>query len=150
MSGEPRLSSAMTAFPHSVDASASLADAVELMRKHQVRHLPVTARGALTGVVTERDIKFRLGTDSTYPHDHDLKVRDAMIEDCYVVDVATPLHTVLRQMAARRLGSAIVTRRGKLAGVLTATDACRLLADYLEGAPIGESDEEDGGEWTAP
>jgi acetoin utilization protein AcuB len=55
-----------------------------------------------------------------------------MVKDCYVVDIATPLAAVLRHMAAERIGSAVVTRKGKLAGVFTANDACRAFADYLE------------------
>jgi hypothetical protein len=34
-------------------------------------------------------------------------------------------------MAARHIGSAIIMRRGKLAGVLTVVDVCRILSDYL-------------------
>lgn len=146
MSYEPQLKSAMTPFPYSVDEDAPVADAAEFLRKHKIRHLPVTARGALRGVVTDRDIKLMLGPDFAYPDARELKVRDVMVENCYVVDIDTPLRAVLRQMSERRLGSAIVTRGGKLAGVFTSTDACRLLADYLEGAPPAETDGEDSDE----
>jgi CBS domain-containing protein len=71
-----------------------------------------------------------LGPDFAYPRD--LKVRDAIVKDCYIVDLATPLGAVLRHMAEHRIGSAVVTRRGKLAGVFTTNDACRAFADYLE------------------
>jgi CBS domain-containing protein len=100
------------------------------MREHKIRHLPVTAKGALTSLVTDRDIKLVLGPDFAYPRD--LKVRDAMVKDCYIVDLATPLNAVLRHMSERRIGSAVVTRRGKLAGVFTSNDACRVFADYLD------------------
>ena len=57
-----------------------------------------------------------------------------------------------RGSSASRLctSNTIVARRGKLAGVFTSTDACRLLADRLEGVTVGESDDEDGDEWAAP
>ena len=48
-----------------------------------------------------------------------------MVNDCYIVDLATPLAAVLRHMATERIGSAVVMQRGKLAGVFTANDACR-------------------------
>jgi CBS domain-containing protein len=86
----------------------------------------------LTSVVSDRDIKLVLGPDFAYPNSRDLKVRDAMVKDCYIVDLATPLAAVLRHMAAQRIGSAVVTRRGKLAGVFTVNDACRAFADYLD------------------
>jgi CBS domain-containing protein len=101
----------------------------------------VTSKGIVKSVVTDRDIKLVLGPDFAYPDGRELKVRDAMVADCYIVDLSTPLHVVVRHMADRRLGSAIVTRRGKLAGVFTSTDACRAFADYLVDADT--SDDED-------
>jgi CBS domain-containing protein len=120
----------MTPFPYSVDAEAPIEQAIEFMREHKIRHLPVTTKGALTSLVTDRDIKLVLGPDFAYPRE--LKVRDAMVKDCYMVDLTTPLSAVLRHMAEHRIGSALVTRRGKLAGVFTANDACRAFADYLD------------------
>jgi len=138
-----QLKNTMTPFPHSVDASAPVTEAVEFLRKHKIRHLPVTEKGALKGIVTDRDIKLMLGPDFAYPDARELKVRDVMIEDCYVVDIETPLHAVLRKMSAQRLGSALVTRRGKLAGIFTAIDACRAFADHLEGTLPAEDDDDD-------
>jgi acetoin utilization protein AcuB len=43
----------------------------------------------------------------------------------------TRLDEVLAHMAEHQLGSAIVTRHGKLAGIFTVTDACRHFAEYL-------------------
>jgi CBS domain-containing protein len=120
----------MTPFPYSVEAEAPIEQAVEFMREHKIRHLPVTTKGALTSLVTDRDIKLVLGPDFAYPRD--LKVRDAMVKDCYIVDLGTPLSAVLRHMAEHRIGSAVVTRRGKLAGVFTSNDACRAFAGYLD------------------
>jgi CBS domain-containing protein len=130
----PKLKNVMTPFPYSVDANAPIDEAVEFMRTHKIRHLPVTTNGKLTSVVSDRDIKLVLGPDFAYPNSRELKVRDAMVKDCYIVDLATPLAAVVRHMAAERIGSAIVTRRGKLAGVFTANDACRAFADFLDDA----------------
>lgn len=139
----PRLKDAMTPFPYSVDAEAPIDAAVEFMRTHKIRHLPVTTKGALTSVVSDRDIKLVLGPDFAYPSSGELKVRDAMVKDCYIVDLATPLAAVLRHMASERIGSAVVTRRGKLAGVFTANDACRIFANYLEDVAAVDGDDEE-------
>jgi acetoin utilization protein AcuB len=138
----PKLKNVMTPFPYSVDADAPVDEAERFMREHKIRHLPVMDKGVLKGVVSDRDIKLMLGPDFAYPNARELKVGNVMVEDCYVVDLATPLHAVLRHMAEHRLGSALVTRRGKLAGVFTTTDACRAFADHLEGMRPG-SDEDD-------
>lgn len=137
----PKLKDIMTPFPYSVDAEASIDAAVEFMRTHKIRHLPVTTKGTLTSVVSDRDVKLVLGPDFAYPSSRELKVRDAMVKDCYIVDLATPLAAVLRHMAAQRIGSAVVTRRGKLAGVLTANDACRAFADYLDDVAAIDGDD---------
>ena len=136
----PKLKDVMTPFPYSVDADAPIEAAVEFMARHNIRHLPVTTKGALTSVVSDRDIKLVLGPDFAYPSDGELKVRDAMVKDCYVVDLATPLAAVLRHMSNHRIGSAVVTRRGKLAGVFTVADACRAFADYLEDVALDGDD----------
>ena len=131
MKRKPTLAASMTPFPHSVDINAPIDEAQQFMREHRIRHLPVTDEGVLIGVVTDRDIKLLLGPDFAYPEPQSLKVSDAMAEDAYVVDLKTPLAVVLENMASRRLGSALVTRKGKLAGVFTSTDACRAFASYL-------------------
>jgi CBS domain-containing protein len=137
----PKLKNVMTPFPYSVDAEAPIEAAIEFMRQHKIRHLPVTTKGALTSLVSDRDIKLVLGPDFAYPSKRELKVRDAMVNDCYIVDLATTLAAVLRHMATERIGSAVVTRRGKLAGVFTANDACRAFADYLEDVATVDDDD---------
>ena len=146
MNDAPKLKNVMTPFPYSVDAEAPIEAAVEFMRSHKIRHLPVTKKGALASLVSDRDIKLVLGPDFAYPSGRELKVRDAMVKDCYIVDLATPLAAVLRHMATQRIGSAVVTRRGKLAGVFTASDACRTFANYLDdvdAVEVAAIDEDD-------
>jgi len=128
----PLVKSVMTPFPYSIDIEASVEQAVKLMRRHKVRHLPVTEGGELKGMVSDRDIKLMLGPDFAYPNPDEVRVRHAMVKQSHIVDLSTPLEPVLRHMAEHRLGSILVTRQGKLAGVFTSTDACRCFADYLQ------------------
>jgi acetoin utilization protein AcuB len=132
----------MTPLPYSVNVEAPVNEAERFMREHKIRHLPVMAKGVLKGIITDRDIKLMLGPDFAYPNPREFKVGNAMVEDCYTVEMATPLVAVLRHMAEHRLGSALVTRRGKLAGVFTVTDACRAFADYLDGGPPVAGDDD--------
>jgi acetoin utilization protein AcuB len=124
----PTLKSLMTPFPYAIDVDASLAQAHEMMTEHAIRHLPVTQEGQLVGVVTDRDIP--LHTRSQLTQD-DLRVRDVYVSEPYVVDLNERLDTVLLQMATRHIGSALVVRRGRLAGIFTAIDACRGFGLYL-------------------
>jgi len=127
----PAIKTVMTPFPYSVDEGATVDVALEFMREHQIRHLPVTNDGRLAGMISDRDIKLMLGPDFAYPKGDELRVRDAMVRDAYIVDLETRLDQVLEHMADQQLGSAIVTRKGRLAGVFTVTDACQAFAEHL-------------------
>lgn len=128
---QPQILAYMTPFPYSVDVDAPLAEAHAFLRERHIRHLPVTERGELVGVLTDRDIKLALGPDLGSPPERELAVRDVFQPDSYVVDAGAPLESVAETMAVRHLGSALVTRADKLVGIFTATDACRALARVL-------------------
>ena len=118
----PPVKSVMTPFPWSVEADATVEQARLFLREHRIHHLPVTDGGRLAGLVSDRDIR--------HPEESETRVRD-VLREAYVVDLETRLDEVLLHMSAHRLGSAIVTREGKLAGVFTTTDACRHFAEFL-------------------
>lgn len=127
----PTVKSVMTAFPYSVAIGAPITEAIEFMRKKNIRHLPVTDDGELAGVVSDRDIKLVLGPDFAYPDPKSLTVGEAMLREAYIVDLNERLDKVLSHMAEHHIGSAVVTRNGKLAGMFTSSDACREFAQFL-------------------
>lgn len=127
----PSIKKAMTAFPYSVQPHASLHQALDFMRTHNIRHLPVADHGELKGLVSDRDIKLVLGPDFAYPDPDKLSVGDIMRTDTYTVDLEERLDIVLAHMAEHHIGSAVITRHGKLAGMFTLSDACREFAEYL-------------------
>lgn len=129
---EPLFKSVMTPFPYSVELSAPIGAARALMLEHKVRHLPVTVDHVLRGLITDRDIKLLLGPELGSPDPKELTVEDAYIPDCYVVDLEYPLRKVLRTMEQRHIGAAVATSHGRLAGIFTASDACRIFADHLD------------------
>lgn len=134
----PTIKLAMTTFPWSIDIEAPAEEAWATMLEHRIRHLPVTENDALVGIVSERDLRLAL-RPGVEPGQ--FRVRQVCEEDAYVVSDDTPLDRVVREMAARQIGSALVQRRGKLVGILTHTDICRILADLLESRFPGGDDE---------
>jgi len=130
----------MTSLPLSVALDARVLEARELMAEHDIRHLPVTEDGRLVGVVSQRDIALVLDPALDVPFHEELRVATVCSLDAYVVEPETPLDAVVAEMARRRIGSALVARRGRLLGILTATDACRLLAEAVHGRPLGPPD----------
>ncbi len=128
----PSVAAVMTPFPYSVDVDDPVSRAQELMAEHGIRHVPVEHEEALVGVVTERDLA-RLTHPALPASDRRrVRVRQLCVMEPYVVDLHAPLDRVAREMAERHVGSALVTRNGRLAGIFTVTDACRLLAEVLE------------------
>ena len=101
------------------------------MREYRVRHLPVAHNRKILGLITDRDIKLVLGPDFAYPDKDKMRVEEAMLTSTYTVDLNTPLDVVLEEMVSAHIGSAIVTRKGELAGVFTCTDVCREFTRFL-------------------
>ena len=127
----PQILAYMTPFPFSIDIEAPLAEAHAFLRDRNIRHLPVTRDGVLAGVLTDRDIKLALGPDLGSPPERELRVSDVFQPESYVVDAGERLEDVAATMAERHVGSALVTRAGKLVDIFTTTDACRALARVL-------------------
>ncbi len=127
----PAIKTLMTPFPYSIAADAPLQEAQAFMRAENIRHLPVTRDGALVGMLTDRDIKLVLGPDFAYPKMGELTVTEVMLPNAYSVDLNERADLVLAHMAEHHLGSAMVTRNGKLVGIFTVTDACRAFCAFL-------------------
>lgn len=131
----------MTPFPWFIRTSDGIEQALELMREQDIRHLPVQHDGELVGIVTQRDIELAQ-TMSAGAGGRRLRVEDVCAFEPYVVDVGDRLDGVLVEMARRKIGSALVVKQGKLAGIFTATDACRAFGDFLRAMfPDGPGDE---------
>ncbi|MGE0622934.1 MAG: CBS domain-containing protein [Pseudomonadales bacterium] len=140
----PLVKSVMTPFPYSVAFDAPIEAAQTMMREHGVRHLPVTRDGELHGIVTDRDMRRLLGSTlqraTADRLAEGLTVGDVCVDDCYRVELNTPLAVVLHAMADRHIGAALVTTHGRLAGIFTTTDACRTFAAHLDRQFGGPSD----------
>ena len=127
----PHVGAVMTPFPHFVDTDAGVVEVERLMDEHHIRHMPVQQDGRVVGIVSERDLHQLV--DRFLPNTEKVRIRarDIMV-DPYVVAFDTPLNEVALEMAKRHIGSAIVLHHEKLAGILSATDICRILAEILE------------------
>ncbi len=122
----------MTPFPYSVELDDPLETATTLMAEHDIRHVPVKDRHEIVGVLTQRDLASAMdlrAAEAANPES--LHIRDFRLGDAYVVDLTAPLQRVTAEMAARHIDSAIVVKDGRLAGIFTATDACRVLGAIL-------------------
>jgi acetoin utilization protein AcuB len=119
----------MTPAPQSVQRDRPVAEALEIMRRARVRHLPVLDGARLVGVVAERDCYFietLRGADA-----RTVRVDAAMTEDLYEVSPEAPLDEVAETMASRKYGSAVIARGSTVVGIFTTVDALHALAEIL-------------------
>ncbi|WP_437603166.1 CBS domain-containing protein [Sorangium sp. So ce590] len=130
-----RIQDCMTRSPHSIGADQKVGLARTLMRGHRIRHLPVLRGGRLVGMISERDI-YWIETLKDQQGD-DLLVSEAMSPCPYAVAPDARLSEVVREMAERKYGSAVVLDGPQVVGVFTTTDALAVLAALLAERETG-------------
>jgi acetoin utilization protein AcuB len=125
----------MTGNVVTVDADASAHDAVALMVRNKIRHLPVVDHaGRLCGIVTDRDLRHRLfaadvfrciGTVPVERLLSEIRLRDVMSAPVVSVGLDADLEEAARVMAEDKLGSLPVVDHGRIMGIVTETDVLR-------------------------
>ena len=125
-----------------IDPAQPLSEAIRLMRLHEVRHLPVVSKGLVVGLVSQRDVYLMRSLEPSDPSQ--ILVSEAMTAEPYTVEPDERVDVVAREMARRKIGSALVTHNGRLLGLFTATDALLALAAFVEDDLVpGEPAEDD-------
>jgi acetoin utilization protein AcuB len=127
----PQIHEFMTPTPLTIGADQMLSQAHLMMRDNGIRHLPVLLGGRLEGILSDRDLSLVETLRDVDPGM--VTVEEAMTPIVYTVAPEAPLDVVAAYMAEHKLGSAVVLRGGKVAGVFTAVDALRALAEVLHG-----------------
>ena len=125
----PPISRYMTRQPWTIERSATLTAAHELMRRHAIRHLPVMDSGKLVGIVSERDLHLIETLPDSAPDE--VTVDDAMTEAVYVAAPTDDVAEVVDRMAASKLGSAVVMQDQRVEGIFTSIDALQVLSHVL-------------------
>jgi CBS domain-containing protein len=134
MKPPPHIVSIMTPLPHTVEASHSIHEAKAIMDSEGIRHLPVTSEGRLVGMLSARDLKLAFAIAATTESSESINVGDVCNLDAYIAEFDTPLDHVLINLAEQRIGSVLVTRNGKLVGIVTSTDIYRNYCELLKMA----------------
>ena len=118
----------MTAGLVTITEDIPVADAIELLRTHGIRHLPVVRGDEVVGVVSDRDLKLA----AMFRGSGVLQVGDVMTADPFIVHPGAAVERVVDIMAERKYGCAIVKAPGGgVLGIFTDRDALRLLSAVL-------------------
>ncbi len=129
----------MTRDPATVEPDDTLGDAAELILQGGFRHVPVVdGAGRLLGLLSERDLRTKLGADVSDFPDAALDalseaVSESMTPDPITVEIGTPLSEVVEAFAAERVGAIPVVDDEKLVGIISYLDVLKWLRD---GKPL--------------
>jgi acetoin utilization protein AcuB len=120
----------MTRAPYTVRFDQPLSVAHQLMREHDIRHLPVLQEGKLAGLLSQRDLYLIESFRDVDPAQ--VAVSEAMSTEVYAVGVRASVRKVAAEMAMHKYGSAVVMDREIIVGVFTTVDALAALSALLE------------------
>lgn len=113
-----------------VEPSATVADALDIIRSHNIRHLPVLEGSRLVGVVTDRDLRLAVGPGAEPDR---VDVSDVMTGSPITTPPSTPIESAARLLIEKRIGCLPVVEDGELVGILTETDMIRSFVELLAG-----------------
>jgi len=132
----------MTSQPITIDASASVIEAIHLLREKNIRRLPVMDGDRIVGLVTEKMLLGYMPAKATTLDTWELHylltktpVTAAMNASPHSVTPNTPIADAAALLHDRKLNGVIVVGpKGELAGILTTTNALEALIHFAREA----------------
>ena len=116
----------------------SLMEALEVMRRHRIRRLPVVAGDRLVGLLCEGDVKrAQPSILSSNQAEFDRVMQDTqasrvMIREPVTVTADTPLRGAAQTLHETKFGTLPVVDGEKLIGIVTDADCLRVLIELLD------------------
>ena len=123
-----KIQTLMISDPITIDAHASISEAIELMKINSIRHLPVVSKGdILEGFLTLADLKQGLIPSML----GDLNLQDLMIKEPISVSPDDDVEFAAKLIYNHKIGGLPVVKGDQLVGIITATDILRTFIDMM-------------------
>ncbi len=128
----------MTTKPVSVEPSNTVLQAEEIMREENIRQLPVIKDKELIGIITDRDIRSCLGSDSFNALEEQEKARitevaAVMSTKPVVLSPDDDLRDAVELLIEEKVGGIpVVDKEEGLVGIVTYVDALRCFLERLD------------------
>jgi acetoin utilization protein AcuB len=124
-----------------IDADATMHDAIKLLKNHNIKMLPVMEKGRLVGIVTDRDLKRASASDATSLEIHELlyliskiKIKEIMTKNpIKVLEDYTVEETAEILLKHNISGVPVIDPHHNIVGTITQNDVFRILIS-LTGA----------------
>ncbi|HDP25023.1 MAG TPA: CBS domain-containing protein [Deltaproteobacteria bacterium] len=110
-----------------IGRDAGIRDALMVMKKYSVRHLPVVENSLFAGLVTLGDLKQVILASML----ETLKVSDVMIQEPFTITRDTSLDLAAQIIYEKRIGCLPVVEDGILVGILTVNDILKAFIDIM-------------------
>lgn len=125
----------MSKNPITIDETASLSDAINLLKQHKIRRLPVLKKGKLIGIISDRDLKEASPSKVTSLDIWELHylmskiiVKQIMTKNPVTVSPETTLERAAILMFDNKIGGLpVIDKENKLVGILTEQDVFKAL-----------------------
>jgi len=108
-----------------INRDCTVVEALSVMKKYSIRHLPVVEEKRLVGLITESDLREVMLPSLV----RDIPVDQIMIEDPVTIGPQDSLEEAARIIYKNKIGGLPVVDRGRLIGILTTPD---ILAAFIE------------------
>ena len=132
-----KVSDVMTASPVTLGPEDSLMRAVEVMRLHSIRRIPIVVGDRLVGLLAEGDLKRAQPSilDATEDDFHRVmdgtQVARIMISNPITVQEDSPLFEAAQTLRQTKFGALPVMNGERLCGILTDSDLIKSLGELL-------------------
>ncbi len=139
----------MTRNPHTLLRTHTLADAKDMMKALDIRHIPIIdGDRRLHGLITHRDIlaaqeSSLLNTESEQSYTADTPLYEIMHESIMTVGPQAGLKESAMYMQKHKVGCLPVVHKGELVGIITDSDFVSIAINLLELQEEVEPDELD-------
>jgi len=128
----------------SIEANASISEAIKLTTENTITMLPVVRKGRLVGVITDMDLKpyssppgFTRATSEPSLLLTRIKVKDIMTKPVVTVPLDYTVEEVARILSTHRIsGVVVLDGNSQIAGVISQKDINRLIAN-MTGLSMG-------------
>jgi acetoin utilization protein AcuB len=117
----------MVTEPVTVTPQTEVREAIELMRRHSIRHLPVVEKGMMVGLVTASGLRELILPSMV----ETLHLREVMITNPITVSPDTHIDAAARVIHENKIGGLPVVDGGRLVGIITVSDILKAFIDIM-------------------
>ncbi len=127
----------MSEYVITLDENTSIMKAIQVLKEHKIRRIPVTRENKLVGIITDRDIKEVTPSKQTTFEVHELyyllselKIKDIMTKDPLTVYPDDTVEYAAVLMLENKIsGLPVINKEREVVGIITQTDIFKLFVN---------------------